>query len=158
MGKLKRKMKLSLATIILLLIGVVLAGCSLFRLPGDSVSSFCTFIQGTVMDSLTYEPLKGVSVRAYHYKSVIYADSTDSMGAYRSRRIKRSFWSSPKELRELRSKPPMREELELRIVFEKPGYRKSELVLPVEFVYCSRHPQPVAIPEVKIPDVFLLRE
>ena len=44
----------------------------------------------------------------------------------------------------------------MRIVFEKQGYRKSEVLVPVELVYCSPHPNPVEIPVVTVPDVLLV--
>jgi hypothetical protein len=115
-------------------------------------------MKGTVVDSSTGELLAGVRISAFHYKSVIYADSTDSGGMYQSGKIKRVFGASPKTMRELKSKPPLRKELDLRMVFEKPGYKTFELLIPVEFVYCSSHPQPAEIPETKIPDVLLVKE
>jgi hypothetical protein len=44
------------------------------------------------------------------------------------------------------------------MVFEKDGYSESELVIPIEFVYCSSHPNPVEISVVKIPDVLIVTE
>jgi hypothetical protein len=44
------------------------------------------------------------------------------------------------------------------MMLEKNGYRKSELILPIEFVYCFSLPNPVEIPVVRIPDVFLVPE
>jgi hypothetical protein len=156
--KMRRKMKLRVATIILLLLSVVLAGCFLFRLPADYAYSLCTSINGMVADSVTRQPLSGVSVEVYKYKFVECLDSTDNTGVYECDKIELYISSTPKRMRELEAKPPLRQERRLRIVFEKPGYRAFELLVPVEFVYCSSHPQPVAIPEVKIPDVFLVRE
>ena len=151
-------MRLCAATLILLLFSVVLSGCFPFHVLGDPAYYLCAFMKGTVVDSSTHEPLAGVRISAFHYKSVIYADSTNSGGMYQSSKIRRFFFASPKEIRELRSKPPLRKELNLRIVFEKPGYKTLELLVPVEFVYCSPHPQPTEIPEAKIPDVLLVRE
>jgi hypothetical protein len=153
------KMRLSAATLILLLFSVVLPGCPHpFHFPGDPAYYLCAFMKGTVVDSSTHEPLEGVRISAFHYKSVIYADSTNNGGIYQSSKIRRFFFASPKTIRELKSKPPLRKELNLRIVFEKPGFKTLELLLPVEFVYCSPHPQPAEIPEAKIPDVLLVRE
>ena len=58
----------------------------------------------------------------------------------------------------MRAKPPKREKLDLRIVFEKPGYKRHDLLVAVEFIYCSPHPQEVTIGEVKVEDVYLVRE
>ena len=151
-------MRLCVATLILLSLSLILPGCHHFRLPADYRYCLCAFIKGAVADSSTHEPVGKVHVSAFHYKSVIYADSTDSTGVYKSSKIKRCFFAGPEEIRGLKSKPPMRKELDLRIVFEKPGYKTRELLIPVEFVYCSPHPQPAPIPEVKIPNVFLVRE
>jgi len=115
-------------------------------------------MKGTVVDSSTREPLAGVRISAFHHKSVIYADSTNGAGVYQSGKIERYWGSGEREIRELKSKPPLRKELDLRIVFEKPGYKTLELLVPVEFVYCSPHPQPAEIPEVKMPHVFLVPE
>ncbi len=152
------KMRLSVVTLILLLFSVVLPGCHRFHLPADYRYYLCAFLKGTVADSTTGEPLAGVRISVFHYKSVIYTDSTDSGGMYQSSKIKRVFGAFPDEIRELKSKPPLRKELDLRMVFEKPGYKTFELLVPVEFVYCSSHPQPAEIPETKIPDVFLVKE
>lgn len=146
------------AVLILLLVSVVVSGCSLFMVFGDYAYGLCAFMTGTVVDSSTHEPLAGVRISASHYKSVIYADSTNSTGVYQSSKIRRLFGASQKTIRELKSKPPLRKELDLRIVFEKPGYKALELLVPVEFVYCSSHPQPADIPEAKIPDVLLVRK
>lgn len=153
------KIKLSVVTVILLLFSVVLPRCHCpFHLPADYIYYLCAFVKGTVADSSTREPLAGVSISAFHYKSVIYADSTDSGGMYQSGKIKRGFGAFSDEIRELKSKPPLRKEMDLRMVFEKPGYKTFELLIPVEFVYCSSHPQPAEIPETKIPDVLLVKE
>jgi hypothetical protein len=152
------KMRLCTVILILLLLSVVLSGCFPFYLLGDPGYGLCAFMTGAVADSSTHEPLQGVQISAFHYKSVIYADSTNSTGVYQSSKIRRLFSASRKTIRELESKPPLRKELDLRIVFEKPGYKTLELPVPVEFVYCSRHPQPAEIPEAKIPDVFLVKE
>ena len=68
------------------------------------------------------------------------------------------FGVSPEEVSELEAMSPTRRELDLKLVFEKEGYKKRELFLPVEFIYCSPHPQQPSIQEAKMPDIFLLRE
>jgi len=153
-----RRMRIHVSILLLVLLGIALSGCFPFRLPADYCASFCTSINGTVNDSAIQEALEGVSVNVYCYELLTDADSTDSAGAYHCGKIKLKFVSSPEEVRKRREKPPIRRELELSIIFEKPSYKMSELLIPVEFVYCSPHPQPAPIPDVKIPDVFLVRE
>lgn len=150
--------RLKLIVVLLAFASLALSACYPVGIMADYVYDLCVYIEGVTLDSLTQEPLEGVRVEAYYGKGVIYLDTTSSAGIYRSNKIEVGFFSSPKEMRELKSKPPLRRYLDLRMVFEKEGYRKSELVPWVEFVYCSSHPNPIEIPVVRIPDVLLVPE
>jgi hypothetical protein len=153
-------METGLKLVVVLVVFAILAfsACYPVGIMADYGYDLCSYIEGVTLDSLTQEPLKGVRVEVYLYKNVVYLDTTISTGVYRSDKIEQFSFSTPKEMRELKSKPPIRRYLDLRMVFEKEGYRESELVIPIEFVYCSSHPNPVEIPVVKIPDVLLVPE
>jgi len=152
-----------LCVLLLIVLMFVLSGCSIWydfmSVVGDHGYRVCAFIRGVVVDSSTHKPLKDVSVKIYRYKYLEYQDITDSAGMYGHNKVELLFSSTSKEISELRKKPPIRKKIELRMVFEKTGYRKHELLVPVEFVCCSLHPpQEVTISEVKIEDVYLVKE
>jgi hypothetical protein len=154
------KMKRCVVALVLLSSVVVLTGCSyLFCfLPADCLCCVCAIVKGAVIDSSTRESISGVRVSAFHGERVMYADSTDSAGAYQSAGIEYCRMCGCCKLRKRESEPPPSKDLDLRIVFEKPGYKTSELVVWVEFVRCSRHPQPAEVPETEMPDVLLVQE
>ena len=159
------KMKLGVLRVLLPLVGALTAGCSGWTEMWESVPlvqqnrySLCSAISGAVIDSLTDQPLEGVRVTVLRHNIVRCVDTTDISGLFGCNLIRIVFSSSPVEVSELKAKSPIRRELDLKLVFEKEGYRKRELFLPIEFIYCSPHPQQPTIPEAKMPDVFLLRE
>jgi hypothetical protein len=148
-----------------LLLRAILAGCSGWTEMWESVPlvrenqySLCAAIHGTVLDSVTDQPLEGVRVKVIRHSQPRCVSSTNSKGTYECRRIRLTFSSSPDEISALRKNPPVRWELDLKIVFEKPGYRAQEISLPVEFAYCSRHPQGMRVRKTKAPPVLLVRE
>ncbi len=120
--------------------------------------SLCAAIHGTVLDSVTDQPLEGVRVKVIRHNQPRCVSSTNSKGTYECRSIRLTFSSSPDEISALRKNPPVRWELDLEIVFEKPGYRTQEISLPVEFSYCSGPPENVGVPENQAPTVLLVRE
>ncbi|NIM98348.1 MAG: hypothetical protein GTO24_09810 [candidate division Zixibacteria bacterium] len=118
----------------------------------------CVIISGTVKDSLTNQPIESVLVEGYLSKHVWYVDTTDASGAYGGDTISVGTFAGKEKIRELETQPPLRREEDWRFVFSKPNYKTLELLIPLELVYCSPHPQPAEIPEVRIPDVFLMPE
>jgi hypothetical protein len=154
------KMKRCVVALVLLSSAVVLTGCSILTcfLPADCVCYYYAIVKGTVIDSSTREPISGVRVSAFGGERVVYADSTDGTGAYQSAKLEYCRMCGCCKIRGLRSEPPPSKDLDLRIVFEKPGYKTSELVVWVEFVHCSPDPQPAEIPKTEMPDVLLVKE
>jgi len=153
-----RKFSLMLSIVSLAL---VFSGCSIADKVGriDYGYDMCTSVDGTVIDDLTGDPIQNVSVKIYYFKLFLCADTTDSAGTYDRKRVSIGFWCSKEEIDRLRARPAKIENLDLRIVFEKPGYRQHDLSVPVEFVCCSLHPpQEVTLPQVRIEDVYLVRE
>lgn len=153
---------MKLCVLLLIVLMFVLSGCSIWydfiSRFGDYGYTVCALIEGMVIDSLTHKPLENVAIKIYRYKYLKYQDLTDNLGTYGHNDVEITFASSSKELSELKTKPPIRKKIDLRLVFEKSGYKTHEITVPVEFIYCSPYPQEVAIPRVKIEDVYLVRE
>jgi hypothetical protein len=151
---------LKLVVVLVVFASLAFSSCYPVGIMADWAHTYdlCVYVEGVTLDSLTREPLEGVRVETYYGNKIVYLDTTNGAGVYQSNKLERLFWSTPKELRELKSKPLLKRYLDLRMVFEKDDYRESELVIPVEFVYCSSHPNPVEIPVVRIPDVLLVPE
>ena len=153
----RRKEALLLGALVVLSIAV---SCSWvwYHLPLDCVYYLCTSVEGTVVDSATHQPLVGVTVRAYCLKHLEYSDSTDTMGTYQSGSIEQGYGSGLRKIHQLESMPPIRRTKEWRFTFNKPGYKEHQLLVPVELVYCSSHPEPAPVPQLKLPSVFLARK